>query len=187
MYTAFDRRVASYRFRAAAPHVKSMSKVCDIGCGPGAPFLASLEGRIAFGVGLDHRPVFWRRPSNLFVVCDITEGLPLGDGLFDHAVMLAVLEHLRAPRPTLAEAFRVLAPGGSLILTYPHQIVDPLLALLRKTRVIGAALEGESHQKRLPIPELLGLLRNIGFERPKHYHFELRLNNLIIAYKPQRS
>jgi len=45
--------------------------------------------------------------------------LPLADASFDAVVMLEVLEHLRHPRQALAEAARVLRPGGRLLLSMP--------------------------------------------------------------------
>ena len=49
---------------------------------------------------------------------------------FDHVVMLAVLEHLTEPEKVLREAHRILAPGGSLIMTWPSAMVDPILDML---------------------------------------------------------
>src|SRR5437870_7779879 len=52
-YTAFDRLVAWLRFRAALPHIRPRTRVCDIGCGHGARFLRNLGSHIKFGVGVD--------------------------------------------------------------------------------------------------------------------------------------
>jgi len=46
---------------------------------------------------------------------------------FDHVVMLAVLEHLPRTGTRVAGAYRILAPGGSLIMTWPSEMVDPIL------------------------------------------------------------
>lgn len=45
--------------------------------------------------------------------------LPFPDGAFGAVLMAEVLEHVRAPAGALAEAARVLAPGGVLIATAP--------------------------------------------------------------------
>ncbi|MBX3725702.1 MAG: class I SAM-dependent methyltransferase [Xanthomonadales bacterium] len=45
--------------------------------------------------------------------------LPIRSATFDTVVMLEVLEHLRYPREALAEARRVLTPGGIAIVSMP--------------------------------------------------------------------
>ncbi len=45
--------------------------------------------------------------------------IPLEDGSFDTVLMTEVLEHLEEPARGLAEAGRLLRPGGKLILTTP--------------------------------------------------------------------
>ena len=54
------------------------------------------------------------------VFCDAA-ALPFGAGSFDAVLCTEVLEHLRTPARTLAEARRVLRDGGWLILTTPFQ------------------------------------------------------------------
>jgi len=67
----------------------------------------------------------WQR-----IHADLRGRLPLNDAQFDHVVMLAVFEHLAEPESVLREAFRILAPGGSLIMTWPAAMVDPILNVL---------------------------------------------------------
>ena len=54
--------------------------------------------------------------------------LPWEDGSFDHVYMMWFLEHLTDQRPFLAEALRVLRPGGTITVTetdYSSQLVYP--------------------------------------------------------------
>jgi ubiquinone/menaquinone biosynthesis C-methylase UbiE len=184
-YTVFDRLVAWFRFRAALPHIRRGALVCDIGCGLGARFLQSASSRISFGVGIDYQfpgPA----PAGAALVCgNIAQGMPFPSNQFDHAVMLAVLEHLQDPRPLLGEVFRILAPGGSLIMTWPSSTIDPLLNLLRRARWVSQEMESDyKHQERIPLDELVAALNEIGFTRCRHQRFECGLNNLLIAHKP---
>jgi SAM-dependent methyltransferase len=184
-YTAFDRFVARQRFRAVLPHVIPGAKVCDLGCGLDAAFLTFAGSRIAWGVGLDDQVGPATSHARWPVVCaDITRPLPLADAQFDHVLMLAVLEHLRDPDPVLCEAFRILRPGGSLLLTWPRAIVDPLLNCLHRVGLVSKEMESQEHQHRIPIENLLRMLEQIGFEGFTHRAFELGLNNLLIACKP---
>jgi SAM-dependent methyltransferase len=47
---------------------------------------------------------------------DLESAVPIADAAADLVVSLSTLEYLRAPEPFLAEAFRLLRPGGTLLL-----------------------------------------------------------------------
>jgi SAM-dependent methyltransferase len=47
-------------------------------------------------------------------------GLPLADGVADVVIMSELIEHLVDPDGAVAEALRVLRPGGSLLLSTPN-------------------------------------------------------------------
>jgi SAM-dependent methyltransferase len=182
-YTQIDRFIAKMRFRAAYPYIRNNSRVCDLGCGLEAAFLEYAADRIAFGACVDDQldekvGGRWQR-----VRADLRSPLPFPAGHFDHVVMLAVLEHLTEPEGVLREARRVLAPGGSLIMTWPASVVDPILGMLRKLRFISVEMESDKHQKRIPVEELKQILEKIGFQRFVHRRFELGLNNLLVATK----
>src|SRR5882724_5894638 len=180
-YTGLDHFIAKLRFRAAYPYIRSGSRVCDLGCGLEAAFLNYAAEKISHGVGVDDqvedgvRGRWWR------VHGDITAPLPVESGHFDHVVMLAVLEHLADPEPVLREALRILAPGGSLIMTWPSAMVDPLLKVLHGLHLVSDEMESEEHQKRIPVATLQQILHRIGFNEFIHYTFELGLNNLMVA------
>ena len=171
------------RFRAAYPHIRPGSSVCDLGCGLEAAFLDYASDRIATGVGVDDQVADgvqgrWQR------VCgDLSSPLPLPDGNFDHVVMLAVLEHLTEPEKVLREAHRVLAPGGSLIMTWPSAMVDPILNTLHALHLISDEMESDEHQKRIPVEALQQMLQRIGFQKFVHRRFEFGLNNLMVAFR----
>lgn len=184
-YKAFDRVVASFRFKAALPYIRTQARVCDIGCGLDARFLKWARSRISFGVGLDRQIAQRNQEGVPILLSDITRGLPVCSDYFDHAVMLAVLEHLREPFQVLREAFRILAPGGSLVMTWPHAAVDPILKVLHRIGLISDEMESQAHVARIPLDQLLAMLRKIGFERFIHRRFELGLNNLLVAHKPR--
>jgi SAM-dependent methyltransferase len=180
-YTGIDHFIARLRFRAAYPYIRVGSRVCDLGCGLDAAFLDYAGDRISFGVGVDDQVENgvhgrWQR-----VHADIRGELPLPSGHFDHVVMLAVLEHLEKPEPVLREAHRILAPGGSLILTWPSAMVDPILDVLHRLRLVSDEMESDEHQKRTPVEVLEYMLQRIGFREFAHQRFEFGMNNLMVA------
>ena len=179
-YTLFDRSLAWQRYRATIPYVNRNSRVCDLGCGLEASFLQRSRNRIAWGVGLDYQ---FNPPlcQNLSVVlANITSPLPLKSARFDHVIMLAVLEHLPQPDAVMCEVFRILAPGGSLIMTWPSAAVDPLLDF-----IVSHEMESQDHQPRIAVPNMQARLRQIGFTGFHHQTFQFGLNNLMVAHKPR--
>ncbi|HJX96342.1 MAG TPA: methyltransferase domain-containing protein [Candidatus Acidoferrum sp.] len=182
-YTRIDHFIARLRFRAAYPYIRPGSRVCDLGCGLEAAFLDYASDRIATGVGVDDQVADgvqgrWQRVRG-----DLRFPLPLPDGNFDHVVMLAVLEHLTEPEKVLREAHRVIVPGGSLIMTWPSAMVDPILDMLHRLHLISDEMESDEHQERIPVEALQEMLQRIGFQKFVHRRFEFGLNNLMVAFR----
>ena len=51
-------------------------------------------------------------------ICDVST-LPMASNRYDAVILSEVVEHLREPREALAEAYRVLKPGGRLLICTP--------------------------------------------------------------------
>ena len=182
-YTGIDHFIARMRFRAAYPYIRQGSRVCDLGCGLEAGFLDYASDRIAMGVGVDDQVEEGVRGRWQRLRADLRAPLPFPDGHFDHVVMLAVLEHLTEPEKVLREAYRILAPEGSLILTWPSAMVDPILRVLHALHLISDEMESDEHQKRIPVEALQQMLHRIGFQKFIHHHFEFGINNLMVAFR----
>jgi SAM-dependent methyltransferase len=162
-------------FLAPEPH----DLVVDLGCGSGRTLLWNRDwGAVA--VGIDISPFFSadaRREVDV-LIADLRK-LPFADATFTKAFSLDVLEHLspEALRAMLAEASRVLAPGGALFV-YTHVRKNaPIAAGLRWINALARQLERrgliDMRQERLrksdhlnplrDIPELEQVARDAGF------------------------
>ncbi len=111
------RRRRSYELLALQPH----DRVADVGCGLGtaARELAALGARV---IGLDASEAMVaeaRRRSDAgsveFAIADVS-ALPLEDAVLAGYRAERLYQHLADPGAALAEAWRVLAPDGHLVL-----------------------------------------------------------------------
>jgi predicted SAM-dependent methyltransferase len=131
--------------------------VLDAGCGEGV-LVEEFHGRLLIE-GLDphyHSDVV-RRGSIV--------ALPYGDGVFERALCLDVLEHLSFVEQTQAldELFRVLAVGGELLVTVPNLAhLQSRVHFLFGGRLIRTA-SPRKHPGDRPIAEYLDLARRAGF------------------------
>lgn len=142
--------------------------VADLGCGTGA-LVVELAARVRRVIGVDQSAAMLRaarrRAEGLGNV-ELREAdlaaLPLESGCCDAALMVLALAYLEDPAPALAEAARVLRPGGRLVVVdaarhddedlrrrmgqvHPGFEPEPLAALLR------AAGLGEVAARPLPV------------------------------------
>lgn len=100
--------------------------VGDLGCGTGAllPVLAPHVSRV-IGVDASSEMLTTARArvkgiSNVELRTGTLEALPLESGSLDAALCVLVLHHVPAPADALAEAFRVIKPGGRVLVVDMH-------------------------------------------------------------------
>jgi len=92
--------------------------------------------------------------------------LPYPDAHFDAVVSMDVVEHLVDPLPWLADALRVLKPGGLLFLTTPNYASRSLRVIENTALEAIARTQGfsrkELHPSKLDAATLLSLLSRAG-------------------------
>lgn len=108
----------------------SGKNVLDAGCGTGrsAEFLARFGANVA-GFDLSEKMIEICRkkfPSKDFKVGSI-ENIPFDDDYFDLAISTFVIVHLKDLSKAFDELYRVLKPGGELIVTNINQRKPPKL------------------------------------------------------------
>ncbi len=162
-------------------------RVLDLGCGSGRVLVWN-RPRGAYQAGIDVSPFFASQArSTVDLALGDLRRLPFGDATFNKAYALDVFEHLsrEALGQMLAEAARVLQPGGRLFV-YSHVRRNSRLALgLRAMNRMAAALERagviDLSQERLrksdhvnPLADIPDLERTVGaagfrIERIRYY------------------
>jgi len=101
------------------PRISNL-KLLDIGCGAGNMInYLSRYGHVK-GLEVDARPVREARLRGYDVdLFDAQDPFPFEDGSFEVASALDVIEHVDDDMAVLNEAFRVLKPGGHIVVTVP--------------------------------------------------------------------
>ncbi len=137
-------RAMECRYMSNAPFEPPL---LDLGCGDGlfaAILLGERTGAISCGIDKSFDDILSARKTGVYrllQVADLTN-LPLADNSFGAAFSNSVFEHLVDIDGALREAFRVLRPGGKLILTAPNdRLADHFIAarVLRALRINHAA------------------------------------------------
>lgn len=149
-------------------------RLLDAGCGTGG-FLARLRARWpeAVASGLEYQAAAAGR-ARAKSGCPVTVGsvlhLPFADGTFTAITSLDVLCHAGVePERALAEAHRVLAPGGRVVLNLPAFM---WLRSAHDLRVHNA--------RRFTAPQVRRLLLAAGFQNPQVQYWNALLLPLMV-------
>jgi SAM-dependent methyltransferase len=117
------RRLAAWRVKEIVRLLQCESghHVLDVGCGAGI-VLAALKSEHKSGVDLCARMLARARvrcgpQARLFE--SNAEHLPFESRSFDRVLCSEVIGHVQSPESVIQEAYRVLKPGGALVVTVP--------------------------------------------------------------------
>jgi SAM-dependent methyltransferase len=156
--------LAVYRFYER--WLPSQGRILDWGCRH-APDSCLIRARFGDGVTLDGcdvlnpspYPVFLEYAGLRYQALSDAVRLPYGDGSFDSVIAAGVLEHVPMDYESLKELYRVLKPGGRLIVTYLPNALSVEEWRLRRRHA--------GFHRRLYTPsQLRSLLTHCGFWPP---------------------
>jgi SAM-dependent methyltransferase len=124
-------------------HLEGASVILDLGSGEGqlARRLAVATGAPRLVVGLEPSVAQLanavEQAGGPLYVRGVGERLPFPDASFDGVVCCGVIEHCSDPDAVLAEAVRVLAPGGCLLLLINHPLFQGTGSGLIDDEILG--------------------------------------------------
>jgi SAM-dependent methyltransferase len=97
--------------------------ILDIGCGVGAFVrrLREFSSHVA-GIDVDEERVKEGGKALPDLALAVGERLPFAGGAFDVVLLHEVLEHVSDDQVTLREAYRVLRPGGRVVIFCPNRL-----------------------------------------------------------------
>jgi len=147
------RKIVENLLRHFSPSGK---RLLEIGSG-GGYFVSQLSGRgwdvVAGDIHLTAAHFAREHGVNNTLVFDANRIWPFTDNSFDVLIMLDVLEHLEDDAAVLAECFRILRPGATVVITVP---AHPYL--------YGHRDELLSHKRRYTRKSLSTAIRSTEFE-----------------------
>lgn len=150
-------------------------KLLDLGCGTN-----QIVKKYGNGTGID---VYQFGGADLII--EDTSKTPFADNSFNTITILAALNHIPNRREVLQEMYRILKPGGKIIIT----MITPKIS--RIWHFIRGPFDRDQKERGMKMGEVYGmtskevkqLLRNCNFEDIKEKKFMLGINNITIAKK----
>lgn len=161
-------------------------RILDIGCGSYPYFLSHTAFEEKFAVE-QLQPNYLFKDINWYQIdLNLEPKLPFEDNFFSAVTLLAVIEHLDPGKivKLFQEIYRVLSPGGIVVVTTPASWSDGLLHWMAHVNLVSHE-EISEHKYAYTLPLLGWYFGAAGFTMSKiHFgYFELIFNLWATAEK----
>jgi SAM-dependent methyltransferase len=167
------RRILLSMLESVMPAVSGGSRrLLDVGCGSGFLLRDFRRYGRAFGVDANEEAIRACRARGLDVEHVTSSPLPFERESFDVITALDVLEHLEDDVGTIDDLYRLLKPGGVLLVTVPAFMF-----------LWGTHDEVNEHKRRYTARQLTGRLVKSGFQPSRTTYFNTLLFPPIAAVR----
>jgi SAM-dependent methyltransferase len=167
---SWEKMIKSVFHRAAnlLKQYRRNGRLLDVGTGFGF-FLAEMKKRGWEVMGVEISPKgidYGRNVLELAIHPGPLEKAAFPDDYFDAVTGFYVIEHLPHPIAFLKECYRVLKPGGLLLLRYPH--TTPIKNLLKLLGIKNCLYDLPAHLSDFSPKMIQGVLEKVGFGKCQH-------------------
>lgn len=156
------------RAKGLIQRLRSEGRLLDVGCGFGF-FLAEMKncGWEVLGIEIAHQAIrYAREVLKLNILSQPLERAGFPDQYFHVITGFYVIEHLPDPMNFLKECFRILKPGGFILLRYPH--TTPIKNLLQVLGIQNRLYDLPAHLNDFSPRMIQRCLKRVGFIKFKH-------------------
>lgn len=154
----------------------------DIGCNSPPYTISQIREQMDFCIGIDALVEDKIEKNVELKKYYIKHKVPVESDLANVITMLAVLEHLDHPQAVINECFRILKPGGILLITVPSRINHYPLRVLARLGIVNKKMI-DQHKNYFRHSDLNNILDRAGFRSVTVSSFQLGLNTFVRALK----
>lgn len=180
--TLFEPLFDELRIRKILPHLPRGGVFVDIGCDQPQILIDRVCEDMKTCIGLDIvvEPHSYKNVKILRQ--DLRKKIELPSNSADAITLLAVLEHMKHPNEIVGECFRILKPGGVLLITVPSPASKPILELFAILGLVRKEMI-EQHENYFTVERLRTLMEKTGFSHIVVDLFEVGCNTFCKAVK----
>jgi ubiquinone/menaquinone biosynthesis C-methylase UbiE len=164
---------------------RTRGKILDVGCGP-AIFTNELSDMglkpysadVSFEMLKNARSITAENTQTYWLNCEI-ERLPFPSKSFDNVISIGVIAYVNETKRAIGELYRVLKPGGILVIQCSNSLAPtPLLHSVKDEILFSFGLRKRRWSFKLdryPMGKFLHLLKSCGFKITGDCRYDFRL------------
>jgi SAM-dependent methyltransferase len=176
-YIRIEKKLIYSRYKFAVENIKSGSDILEIGCayGSGSKLMRDLDGNLRSYTGIDLSADSVKSANKeyselgRFLESDAENLSSFQKDTFDNVISFENIEHIKNPRKSFIEIFRVLKNDGFLILSTPNR------------RNWGLADKNPFHYRHYSFNQLISEAEECGFDLIKSSGIYFSPSNFRIA------